>query len=480
MGLRGRLLLAFLVPTLLVLGLGGFLLFRASRNVLEEELGRSLADQAATIASQLKAERVLAIEAGDDEGEGSRTWRSLTTQLQETRTRTSLRRVFVVDLERRARLDVGGTLKPMTEATELLRDTAEFGRALAGERAWSQVLFEGTDGQLYKTGYAPLFSDGKVAAVVAVEGSAAFFGPLATLRNAFVALTLVTLGLLAIAAFASARALAQPLERLVAAALRIGGGDLSTAVEGGERTREIALLARELEQMRQALDARDRQLKLMLGGVAHEVKNPLGGMELFAGLLDEELAGASPNVADARDHLSKVRRELEYLKRIVEDFLAFAKERKLQTAPFQARALLDSAAQHLAGEAEGKQVKLVVEAAEATLQGDVSLLTSAVVNLVKNAVQVSTAAQTVTLAGVLRGAEYAIEVRDQGPGIADDLQARIFEPFFTTREKGTGLGLPLAKKLAEAHRGTLTLRSRPGETVFTMTLPHPSPQPSPL
>ena len=76
---------------------------------------------------------------------------------------------------------------------------------------------------------------------------------------------------------------------------------------------------------------------------------------------------------------------------------------------------------------------------------------------------------TVDLLCAERG--YAFEVRDEGPGIAVDQQALIFEPFFTTREKGTGLGLPLARKLVEAHGGTLTLESKPGQTVFRLVVP---------
>ncbi|MFZ5441883.1 MAG: ATP-binding protein [Myxococcota bacterium] len=470
MGLRGRLLLAFLLPTLLVLAVGGFGLFRASRNVLEDELGRSLSGIAATVSSQLKGERVLALEASDSQGEGSRTWRSLTTQLQETKQRTGVRRILVVDAERRARLDVGGPLPPMTEATELLRDTLELSRVLQGERASSQVLFEGTDGQLYKTGYAPLLHEGRVVGVVAVEGSAGFFGPLTRLRNAFLVLAAVTLALLALVAVAMARGLAAPLERLVKAALRIGTGDFATPV-ATDASGEIGILARELELMRHALESRDRQLKLMLGGVAHEVKNPLGGMELFSGLLDEELASPAPNVADAREHLEKIRRELGYLKRIVEDFLAYARERKLQLEPFSAKTLLEGARQHLAGEADGKRVTLELEADDVQLEGDASLLTSALVNLAKNAVQVSQPGQRVVLRGRRDAECYVIEVRDEGPGIPEAMQARVFEPFFTTKEKGTGLGLPLAKKLAEAHRGTLVLESKPGSTIFRLTLP---------
>ncbi|MEW5741636.1 MAG: HAMP domain-containing sensor histidine kinase [Myxococcota bacterium] len=470
MGLRARLLLAFLVPTLLVLTVGGYLLYRASHNALEEELGASLSAIAATVASQVKADRVLSLTEEDAQGEGSRTFRSLMAQLTEARDRANVRRVLVVDLERRARLDVGGKLPPMAEATELLRDTLELTRVFEGQRASSQVLFEGTDGQLYKTGYAPLLLDGKVVGAVAVEGSASFFGPLTRLRNAFVGLLVVTLLMLALAAVLVAQGLKAPIDRLVSSALRIGGGDLSTPVTP-ERAREIGILARELEAMRQALESRDRQLKLMLGGVAHEVKNPLGGIELFGGLLDEELKAATPDLKEAQGHLSRIHRELDYLKRIVEDFLVFAREQKLQTAELKAQRLLDAAAAHLTGEATGRNVTLSVSAEEATLVGDESLLTSALVNLLKNAVQVSKAGQTVTLSGRADGARYLIEVKDEGPGIPADVLPRIFEPFFTTREKGTGLGLPLARKLVEAHGGTLTAVSAPGKTVFTLALP---------
>ncbi len=132
MGLRGRLLLAFLLPTLMVLSIGGFALYRASRNVLKEELGRALSGIAAAVSAELKGERVLSVEAGDADGEGSRTWRSLTADLTELKERTGVRRILVVDSERRARLDVGGTLKPMTEATELLRDSGEIQLVLSG------------------------------------------------------------------------------------------------------------------------------------------------------------------------------------------------------------------------------------------------------------------------------------------------------------------------------------------------------------
>jgi signal transduction histidine kinase len=469
--LRSRLLLAFLATTLVVLAAGGFLLFRASRNVLEQQLGESLADVAASVASQLSPERVLSLTADDAKDEGSRTWRSLKKSLEGVQQAAGLRRVLVFDADRRARLDVGGGLPPGAEVPDLLRDAAEVATVFQGTRTASQVLFKGSDGNFYKTGYAPVLQDGKVVAVVAVEGSAAFFGPLADLRNAFIALLVLTLALLAGAAIWSSQAVSRPLEALVRAAQQIGKGDLTTPVTGAASTIEVQALARELETMRAGLESRDRQLKMMLGGVAHEVKNPLGGIELFSGLLDEELRAASPDLAESRSHLARIRRELDYLGRIVDDFLAFAREQKVAKAAFDVKRFVSASVGHLQGEAEARGVTLTMDVPEVQGDADESLLTSALVNLVKNAVQASAKGQTVTVAARLEDAAVVLEVRDEGPGIPAEVQARIFEPFFTTREKGTGLGLPLARKLVEANGGMLTLASRPGQTVFSLTLP---------
>jgi signal transduction histidine kinase len=330
------------------------------------------------------------------------------------------------------------------------------------------VLFTGSDGRLYKTGYAPVRQEGAVVGAVAVEGSAAFFGPLAQLSRTFTVASAGALAVLAAVAVLTARGLGRPLRRLMDSALRIGRGDLTTPVPP-EPTREIGVLARELEVMRGALESRDRQLKLMLAGVAHEVRNPLGGIELFSGLLDEDLKAGS--LTEATGHVARIRREVVYLQRIVEDFLAFAREQPLARALVEAPALLSTACELLTVEAEAKGVQLQVEAAPAQLEADGSLLTAALVNLVKNAVQASPTGARVLIVGRAEAGRYTIEVKDAGPGIPEPERERVFEPFFTTREKGTGLGLPLARKIIRAHGGELSFSSTPGDTTFTLTLP---------
>src|SRR5260370_24450387 len=139
-----------------------------------------------------------------------------------------VRRVCAVDRRGGVRADTGGVLPVGTEMPELARDRFELTGVFRGEPAYSQFLFEGSDGRLYKTGYAPIFLENRVVGAVGVEGNAEFFGPLKRLLRSY--LLLVAIALLALGALALliARGLSRPLNRLVSSPLRLGGADLVT------------------------------------------------------------------------------------------------------------------------------------------------------------------------------------------------------------------------------------------------------------
>lgn len=467
--LRSQLLAAFLLPTLLLFGVAGGAGYVLSRQILEEELGRSLCAIAAAAASQVGGDLMLTIEPEDDRRQ-TRTYRSLVRLLSEIRVASKSRRIFAVDTEGRVRVDAGGNLPVGAQMPELARDRSELAGVFRGSTAASQVLFEGNDGRLYKTGYAPVFQGEKVVGAIGVEGSAEFFRPLTRLFEAFAILVVSALGLLAVIAMLTARGLSRPLTRLMGSALRIGRGDLETPVSP-ERTAEFGVLARELELMRDRLESRTRQLKLMLAGVAHEVRNPIGGIALFAGALSEELQPAASVSAEARQHVVKIQREVEYLKRIVDDFLDFARDEHLAKSRLEAKSMLDAAAELVRTEAAAHDNEIRVFAEPASLDVDQNLLIAAMVNLLKNAIQASPQGAPVEIRGCKRDGVYRIEVADRGSGVPEANREKIFEPFFTTREKGTGLGLPLARKVVQAHRGEIAVQCSPGLTVFRVDLP---------
>src|SRR5205823_2501516 len=123
----------------------------------------------------------------------------------------------------------------------------------------------------------------------------------------------------------AARRITRPVRLLVAAARAIGEGDLARPIEVTSRD-EVGFLAATLETMRGQLRARDERLQMMLAGIAHEVRNPLGGMELFAGLLREALDGQPERLQE----VARIEREIRYLKAVVSEFLEYARRPALE------------------------------------------------------------------------------------------------------------------------------------------------------
>ncbi|MCA9547232.1 MAG: HAMP domain-containing histidine kinase, partial [Myxococcales bacterium] len=188
--------------------------------------------------------------------------------------------------------------------------------------------------------------------------------------------------------------------------------------------------------------------------IAHEVRNPLGGMELFVGLLEDDLQDRP----DELELLTRVKKELGQLKRVVEEFLAYARRAPIERQPVALGELIFE----LAMGAGDLQVRLEGDA-DAVLQADPGQLKRLLLNLIRNAGQAGATTVTVTPTG------QGLVVQDDGPGVPAAQAEQVFDAFYTTREKGTGLGLALCQRIAEAHGGGLTL-DNPGQPGARFTL----------
>ena len=466
LSLRWKLVLAALVPAVLVFLATGVLVIALTRQMLEAELGERLIGVAQATSATLPVDRLQLLAPGD---EGNRTYGHVRERLTAMQHETGAARVRVVDakLNLLSTSDDDGHVGQPVPALE--RDRVELQRVLSGKPEASSVLFRGADGQLYKSGYAPVQdANGKVVGVVAVDASARFFEPLQGLRAQLLGLGFVAALLLALAAFLIGRTFVQPVSELVSAARRIGKGDLESTVALG-RGDELGVLAENLEHMRTALQARDRQLQMMLAGVAHEVRNPLGGMELYAGLLSEDLRDKPQQL----ELLGKIKRELDYLKVLVDDFLDFARNKPLHREPLDLAALVTESAELARPFLTTRSLSLVVEGADAPmpLAGDGAALRRVLLNVLKNACEASPEKGAVNVLASTREGMLTVTIADQGSGIPEDKRASIFEPFFTTKEKGTGLGLAFARKIAQAHGGWLELENAERGARFVLAVP---------
>lgn len=461
--MRRRFALAAALPALASLAVMALLADRLARRALEDELAARLVAAAQAGAASLPAERVARLGPGD---ERTRTFGHVRARLESVARATGTR-LFVVRADRTAVADSAGRGRIGEPIAALERDRVEIARAAGGRPMASQVLFEGTDGRLYKTGYAPLVDGaGNVVAIVGADGTAASFETLRRFRRTLATVVIAGAVLGALVAALAAVSVARPLTRITEAARRIARGDLETPLWRRRRKDEVGTLRDTIEEMRRALHARDEERETLLAGIAHEVRNPLGALDLFAGLLAEELAGRPESA-----HVGRIRAELAALSKVVEEFLDYARARPTLSEPVELSALLAEVADLAQPLAAERHVSVTVDG-EGEARADREQLRRAAVNLVRNAVEAAPAASVVELVGRAAGGEAVIEVCDRGAGLSGPARESLFRPFFTTKERGTGLGLALAKKVADAHGGTLALEERTGGgTVARLAIP---------
>ena len=465
--IRTRLLLASVVPLLVVIAALAFMSYRVAAAGMEEELGLRLVTVAGAAASLPDLDLALALYAG---GEGTRTYLSWKAKFDALRATTGVRSVILLDREGRALVASGAAYGIGDKVHRAAFDATEIAAALKGEPAAS-VMFTGSDGTFYKTGYAPARDPGtgEIRGVVAAEGSARHFALLGAMRTQFIVIAALGALLLGLAMFLVARMIARPISDLAEAARAIGRGDLRTPVRVRGRD-EVGLLGATMEEMRAEIEGRDRQMQMMLSGVAHEIRNPLGGMELFTGLLREDVEGN----AEAVQKIARIERELNYLKTVVSSFLDYTRRGRAEPKEFDPRAVLEDARWAILPDAEAKELALAFDCGPAAITCDPEGFKRAVLNLVRNAVQATPKGGAVSAAIAAAGGGFTLTVADNGAGIPLEKLQEIFTPFYTTRERGTGLGLAFVKKFADEHGGAVDVRSEVGKgSTFTVTIPAP-------
>ena len=313
-------------------------------------------------------------------------------------------------------------------------------------------LFEGTDGRYYKYGFARL-EDSDVAIAVLVPAD--YLAPLARLQRSVLIGSALAVVLSVLVAIGLAARIAKPLERLSRVALRIQRGRITRPVEV-EAGVEIGRLSRAMERMRLGIIQRDEHLRLMLAQVAHEIRNPLGGLKLFSAV-----AADSSDPAERARLFRKIQAEVDDLNRIITDFLVYARPPVPQLTLHDIRTPLKEAAELVATELESAGGGLEIDLPEAKLEvvADSGQVKRMVLNLLRNAAE---AGDRVWLRGTWHNGEVIVSVRDNGPGIPESMRTRIFEPFVTSKERGAGLGLAIVAGVARAHDGRVELASEDG------------------
>ena len=286
----------------------------------------------------------------------------------------------------------------------------------------------------------------------------------------------ILLGLLALLVLAmigrAIRRAAAPVGDLIEASGRVESGDFSTRVpERGPR--EVRTLARSFNAMSARLEQVEQQRRSALADVSHELRTPL---TVIQGNLEALLDGVYP--ADAA-HLQPILEETRLMERLIEDLrtltLVEAGSLVLHREPTDLGALLNEVAASYRSQAEQAGIALEVTTAGdlPTLNVDPARIREVVSNLMTNALRHTPRDGKVELSAQLAGDQVEVTVHDTGSGIPADQLDRIFDRFYRSPDSpGSGLGLPIAKSLVEAHGGTITAISEAGHgTAITISIP---------
>jgi signal transduction histidine kinase len=243
----------------------------------------------------------------------------------------------------------------------------------------------------------------------------------------------------------------------------------------------------QVEQLEERERLRDRLASLgeMAAGIAHELKNPLAGIEVMAGLLRRQVA----ELPDAQSLLADIISEAKLANAIVVEMLEFVRPIRLQVERTDIGTVLHQAVTLAEGQARRGDTSVQVDVSSdmPMIEGDQHQLCQVFTNLLMNAfealdgrgrvgISVAEEAEEQEPSADLETLEplrnIVIEVSDDGPGVPEHLSDRIFDPFFTTKPQGSGLGLPIVRKIVDAHDGRIDLTSLPGGgTRFRVTLP---------
>ncbi len=234
-------------------------------------------------------------------------------------------------------------------------------------------------------------------------------------------------------------------------------------------------LAEEEPETTRRLRAQYTEISQLAGGLAHEIRNPLSTVSLNLDLLAEDFQKPeSPRDRRVLQRVQRLQHEVNRLRDILENFMRFARVQDLGLESADLNAIVDELRDFYEPTASAKEIviRTYLAADLPTAHIDADLFKQALLNLVLNAEHAMPAGGELLMSTRREDPWIVLDVIDTGVGMPAEVRDRIFDPFFSTRSSGSGLGLPTARKIVEAHGGSIQVQSEPGKgSQFTIRLP---------
>jgi signal transduction histidine kinase len=273
-----------------------------------------------------------------------------------------------------------------------------------------------------------------------------------------------------------ARGISRPIQTMKNFAIRLGSGHFGDKLEL-RQSNELDQLALELNRMSERLASLDQERRAFLANVSHELRTPISNVFVTVEALRNG-AASDPKVSDR--FFQNVEDETKRLSRLINDLLDLGRLEAgvtlLEKQNLQLNSLISRAVRAVESRMQNSRISAQVNVGDLQIQGDSERLLQALLNVLDNAIKHSTPNSQILITGYKQGKQAVVTIRDQGQGIKESDLPHIFEQFYTAdrsrQGRGVGLGLAIAKRIIEAHGGSITATSQFGEGAsFTISLP---------
>ncbi|MCD6117879.1 HAMP domain-containing histidine kinase [bacterium] len=439
--IQNILVILFTTLSIILLLASGYVLHWSVRSSMEHQLGQKLTAVASSVSVIFSEDEINFLM----QNPGKRVTEYFQSRLSHLANSVNAGRIFLFSKHGRSIIDTDTTMQAGAELFSLKFYPAELDKVFKGRQCHS-ILFTTSSGQPRMTGFAPIFVKGSVAGGIGVEGDALFLNEINRLDKKLLMIGIFGVIAAAVLGIITASIFTRQIKKLVRISEQIGRGEYHNRVDVHSAT-EIGKLADTMEIMRQSIIHRQDELKALVGGIAHEIRNPLGGIELFTGLLAKQAS-----TVKEREYCETISKELLHLNKIVNDFLNYAKPHTPAVCRCSLKEEIDEIIKLTKNDAAEKSISVQTSVKKTfAVAADKNHLHQILLNIIRNAIDAAPEKGKIKITGIETKNRIACTIEDTGPGIPTEIKDRIFSPFFSTKDNGTGLGLSIVKSLAEAN-----------------------------
>jgi len=263
------------------------------------------------------------------------------------------------------------------------------------------------------------------------------------------------MALTVIMGFLVATSITKPIDRLTKFSANIGKGDFNSPLP--EKIKgELKILSNALDKMRTDILNNHKEKEEMLAQIAHEIRNPLGSIELMANLTKEDIISGKSNY----DYLNKILLEISDLKSLITAYLNYSRPYLAKTENIDINKLINEIFSLFKEQLAKKNIQFDKQILNEKVLFDPNHLKQILINLISNSIESIREKGSIKLKSDINGEMSQIKIRDTGKGISEEILDNIFNPFFTTKKNGTGLGLAICKKLCQQNDAQIEVNNK--------------------